>query len=336
VSLSPPLMTSGTVAGGLAWPVVFWPLLFGAGVFLVLTAPSQRIGRPKPPLRERLRRLDVDERVRDALERRGGTGPLFATPLLERLLRPVVEDLGWLMQAGLARAGLAWGDRGHETARRLALVRPGVGLPQFLGEKAVAGLVGLLLFPLLNLAGLHPLGLWPGWTWLVAGAAGYLSPDWQLERRVAARRSEVLLELPALLDLLAIAVSAGLGLEQALERAASASRGVAAQELQQAVRMQRLGRTLAQALEALVQRNALSELAAVIGQLQAAHEQGLPLAPALAAQASLLRERKRLRILQIGGEASVRMLLPVALFIFPVLFVVLLVPAGQELLRLGG
>ena len=75
-----------------------------------------------------------------------------------------------------------------------------------------------------------------------------------------------------------------------------------------------------------------TDLAAVIGQLQAAHEQGLP----LAAHASALRERKRLRILQIGGEASVRMLLPVALFIFPVLFVVLLVPAGQELLRLGG
>ena len=41
------------------------------------------------------------------------------------------------------------------------------------------------------------------------------------------------------------------------------------------------------------------------------------------------RERKRLRIVEEGGQATVRMLLPVALFIMPVLFVVLLVPAGM-------
>jgi tight adherence protein C len=316
--------------------VVLWPLLLGLGASLVLTSRSQPLGRPKPDLRERLRRLDPDARVRDDLERRAGTARLFASPLLERLLRPAVEDLGRLTQAGLARAGLAWGARGAETTRRLALVRPGVGVPQLLGEKAVAGLVGLGLFPLLNAVGLRPLGPWPGWLWLAAGVAGYLAPDWELERRVEARRAEAVMELPALLDLLAIAVSAGLALEQALERVVSGSRGVAAGELQQVARELRLGGTLSRALEALAARGGVPELAAVAGQLRAAHEQGLPLAPALAAQAAALRERKRLRILQTGGEASVRMLLPVALFIFPVLFVVLLVPAGQELLRLGG
>jgi tight adherence protein C len=331
----------GLVAGAVAgppWPVVLWPLLFGLGGYLLLTSPSQPVGRPRPDLRRRLRRLDADERARDDLEARGDApaGRLFASPLLERLLRPAVEDLGRWTQAGLARTGLTWGRRGEETARRLALVRPGVGLPQFLGEKAAAGLVGLALFPLLNAAGLHPLGPWPAWLWLAAGAAAYLGPDWELERRVAARRAEALMELPALLDLLTIAVSAGLALEQALERVAAAGRGAAAAELQEAARALRLGGTLSGALQALAGRSAVPELAAVAGQLRAAHEQGLPLVPALAAQAAALRERKRLRILRVGGEASVRMLLPVALFIFPVLFVVLLVPAGQELLRLGG
>ena len=96
------------------------------------------------------------------------------------------------------------------------------------------------------------------------------------------------------------------------------------------------GRSLIEALEAMAERNAVPELTRVVGQLRAAHEQGLPLAQTLAAQAEALRERKRLRIVEEGGKASVRMVLPVALFILPVLFVVLLWPAAEELTRLGG
>jgi len=50
----------------------------------------------------------------------------------------------------------------------------------------------------------------------------------------------------------------------------------------------------------------------------------------------VLRERQRVRIVEEGGKASIRMVLPVALFILPVLFVVVLVPATAELMHLGG
>ena len=48
--------------------VLLWSLLFGAGVYLLVTA--QPLGRPRPDLAERLRRLDVDERVRMDADRR--------------------------------------------------------------------------------------------------------------------------------------------------------------------------------------------------------------------------------------------------------------------------
>ena len=48
------------------------------------------------------------------------------------------------------------------------------------------------------------------------------------------------------------------------------------------------------------------------------------------------RERQRLHVVEEGGKASVRMLLPVALLILPALFVVVLLPAAAELTRLGG
>ena len=94
-------------------------------------------------------------------------------------------------------------------------------------------------------------------------------------------------------------------------------------------------RSVIEALEAMAERNGLPELTRVVGQLRAGHDQGLPLAQTLAAQAEALREHKRLRIVEEGGKASVRMVLPVAVFILPVLFVVLLVPAGLQLMSLG-
>ena len=90
--------------GAVSAPVVLWPFLFGVGVYLILTA--QPIGRPKPDLAERLRRLDVDERIRMDLGVRE-VCPIFASRVLEAMLRPVLDDTGYLLQIVLGRFGLA-------------------------------------------------------------------------------------------------------------------------------------------------------------------------------------------------------------------------------------
>lgn len=313
--------------------LLVWPVLFGLGAYLLLTA--QPIGRPKPDLAQRLRRLDVDERIRRDRERgQHSTHQIFASRLLEGILRPVLDDLGRLLRALLSRVGLAGGP---ELERRLGIARPGVEPAQFFGEKLAAGLIGFVIFPLMNGIGVQPFGSWPVWIWLAGFAAGFLAPDWDLTRRLVARRAACLLELPAILDLLTIAASAGLALEQALTVVAQQSNGVIARELQRATREVTLGQqSLVEALEGVADRNAVSELTSLIGQLRAAHEQGMPLVQTLSTQAEGLREQKRLRIVAEGEKAAVRMILPVAFFILPVIFVVLLVPAALELMRLGG
>ena len=311
--------------------LLIWPLLFGLGAYLLLTA--QPIGRPKPDLTERLRRLDVDERVRAELGRRE-VRPIFATRWLEGVLRPILDDLGRLLRSVLGRFGLGGG---AELERKLRVARPGVEPMQFFGEKLASGLIGWAIFPLMNALGIHPFGSWPVWAWLAGFVVGFLAPDWQLEQRLARRRTRCVMELPIILDMLTIATSAGLALEQALGQLARQSAGTVAQELQQVTREMALGqRTLVEALDALAERNAVPELTGLAGQLRAAHEQGLPIVQVLATQAEALREQKRLRIVEEGGKASVRMIIPVAVFILPVLFVVLLVPAAVELIHLGG
>lgn len=314
----------------LEFRVLIWPILFGFGAYLVLTA--QPIGQPKPDLTERLRRLDVDERIRAEIERRN-VRPIFASRLLEGMLRPVLDDLGGLLRSVLGRLGPG----GKTLEHRLRVARPGVESVQFYGEKLLCGLIGLGLFPLMNGLGIHPFGTWPVWIWGIAFVVGFLAPDWALDRRLTARRTTVVMDLPVILDLLTITTSAGLALEQSLNIVAQRSQGVMGQELQHTVREMALGqRSLIEALEAMAERNVIPELTSLVDHLAAAHDQGIPLVQTLVVQAEALRERKRLRLIEEGGKASIRMLLPVALFILPVLFVVLLAPAAFELMNLGG
>src|SRR5579884_3981322 len=122
--------------GAFQLPVLLWPVLFGLGAYLLVTA--QPLGRPKPDMAERLRRLDVDERMRLRLNRQDDQ-PLFHSPLLERMLRPAVEDLGRWLRAVLQRFGL---HRAAELNRKLELARAGVTPVQYFGEKALVGLLG--------------------------------------------------------------------------------------------------------------------------------------------------------------------------------------------------
>ncbi len=308
-----------------------WPLLFGLGAYLVLTA--QPIGRPRPDLAERLRRLDVDERLRRQGPERE-LRPMFASRLLEALLRPILDDVGGLLRTVLARFGLGGG---VALERKLRIVRPEVTPAQFFGEKVASGLVGLAAFPTMTLLGIHPFGPWPLWTLGLGFAAGFLAPDWQLERRLALRRTLYLMELPTILDLLTISVSAGLALEQAISVVGRQSAGLVARELELVTREMALGHwSLVEALERMAERSGVPELTSFVSQVRATSERGLAIGQTLGTQADALRERKLLKIAEEGGKSTVKMILPVALFIMPVLFVVLLYPAAQALVHLGG
>lgn len=319
---------------GVGRQAVLWPLLFGTGLYLLVTALPW--GRPKPDLAARLDRLDVEWRLRA-----GPPGPArawFRSRILESLLRPILEDLGGLVRAALGRVLPRFGVAGGAIEQDLRAARPGVDGGQFYAEKVGGAILGCGLFPLANAVGADPFGPWPLWVWLAGGVGGFLAPNWDLARRLARRRLRIVLELPAILDSLAIAISAGQSPEEAIGLVGSLGRhGLLGREFAQVVRETALAaRPLTDALEAMARRNGVPELTTLVRQLRAADEQGLPLVRALGAQSAALREQKRNRILEEGGKASVRMVLPVALFIFPVIFVILLYPAIVQFLGLGG
>ncbi len=303
----------------------------GCGLLLLVT--WQPLGRPRPELSSRLTRLSAEGRL--ALEESSGAAgaPMFRQPLLERTLRPVIEDAGRLLGTLLARAGIEIRD----LEERLALGSPGMTAAQFRGQQLATAAVSGLAFPAMNVVGVHPLGPWPVWLWLGAAACGFAAPSWQLASRLRKRRQAILQELPVALDLFVIAASAGLSPEQALVEASRRLEGVLGSALREVVREAGLGTAAdAEGLALLAGREQVAELRSLASAWTLAHQQGLPLQPALTSLSETVRDRRRAALVEAGGRASVRMLFPVALFIFPVFLVVLLYPAGVELLGLGG
>ena len=302
----------------------------GAGLWLMLM--GQPLGRPRPELSARLGRLSAQERIE--LEERAlpEGGPMFRWGLLERLLRPLLEDSGRVASGLLRRLGLEAGD----LDRRLELGWPGMSAPQFRGQQLATGSVAALALPAMNVLGAHPLGPWPVWIWAAAFCAGFAAPSWQLASRLQRRRRAVAAELPQALDLFVIAASAGLSPEQSLVEAGRRLDGVLGDALREVVREAGLGtRSDAEGLMRLADREDVPELRSLAGAWQLSHQQGLPLAPAVLSLSETVRDRRRAQLLEEGGKAAVRMLFLVSLFIFPVFLVVLLYPAGVELLGLG-
>lgn len=300
-----------------------------AGLWLIVM--GQPLGRPLPSLETRLRRLTAQGRMeldaqRDALR------PMFSSPFLERTMRPLLDDAGESLAALLRRLGIETGD----FERRLALASPGMTPAQFRGQQLATGFVLFAAMPGMNAVGLHPFGPWPVWLWLAAFAVGFAAPSWQLNGGLRRRRAAVRGELPAMLDLFALAASAGLSPEQALVEASRQLEGVVAAGLRDVVREAGLGTAgYASGLHALAEREDSAELRALADAWRRSQEQGAPLGQAMLALAETARDRERTQLLEEGAKASVRMLFPIALFIFPVFLVVLLYPAGVELLGLG-
>lgn len=167
----------------------------------------------------------------------------------------------------------------------------------------------------------------PGWATVLLGCAGFYLPEAWLREQMAARLRACLRELPNALDVLAGCTDAGLAFEKALEVVAGQSRpGPWQQELQEMQRRLRLGQSRREAWEHLSRRLNDPEVAALTRILAQAERLGTGVSQILQGQAARLRTRLAQRAEKAAQEAPVKLLFPLILFIFPVVFIVLLGP----------
>ncbi|TAM72629.1 type II secretion system F family protein [bacterium] len=150
-----------------------------------------------------------------------------------------------------------------------------------------------------------------------------LAPLSRLDQAMKARKSDVQRRLPDVLDIVATTVHAGLSLNASLARVIDAAPGALGEELSMALGEMRLGRSRADALKAMAQRVKQLELSTTVTAIVQAERLGANLSKVLSELAEETRNRRMMRAEELAAQLPVKMVIPMALFMLPALFVMI-------------
>lgn len=162
---------------------------------------------------------------------------------------------------------------------------------------------------------------------LVAMVVVYFLPELLLNSQGQKRNETIALELADTLDQMLISVEAGLGFDAAMSMAARSGKGPLADELKRTFQDIQIGRSRRQAFEALTQRTTVPDLRRFVRAVIQADAYGISITDVLRTQSSEMRLKRRQRAEEKAQKIPVLVLMPLMLFILPVLFIVVLGPA---------
>jgi tight adherence protein C len=251
---------------------------------------------------------------------RAGTTPDRPRPRGRRLAR------------GIARLGRAIG--APQPPADLALRLDRAGAPGALSAGDVMALKGgaaaIALLGVMPLAAALPGRLGP-LALVAAPAGGFLAPDLWLRRRTLARRVRMEAELPAVLELLLVAVEAGLPPARAMGEVGRRHAGLLARELSAVAARVELGVARERALAGLVRRCPFDAAEPLVAAIARADRHGVSLGPALAALAADARARRAQALQERAARAAPKIQLVVALLLVPAAMLVVGAALAQGL-----
>jgi len=170
---------------------------------------------------------------------------------------------------------------------------------------------------------------------LIGVGLGFYLPVIWLDQEVRSRRAELEASLPNALDVVAISMEAGLGLDRALEQLVRHQDDSLTLLVARALREIQLGRPRAEALQEMAEETGIDDFTSLVRGILYAERTGVPVARTIAAQAAQMRVKRRLKIRTEAARASLKILLPTVGCVFPTLWLILLGPAIIVALTLG-
>lgn len=209
--------------------------------------------------------------------------------------------------------------------------RTEVAAVTFLGVKtALTFLLPImyLLFYLIHSKGTS--GLMAIFMMLLFAAVGYYAPDIWLARKIKNRQQQIFESFPNALDLMRVCVSAGLGLDAAIERVGrelEIESKALSEEFHTLNLELRTGATKAAALKNLAERTGVEDIDALVSMLIQTEQFGTSIGDALKVHAEGLRAKRKMRAQEAAAKVPVKLTLPMIICIFPALFIVILGPA---------
>ena len=169
---------------------------------------------------------------------------------------------------------------------------------------------------------------------IVSGIAGYVGPSMYIDRRISARKEEHRAGFPDFMDLLVVCADSGLSMEAALERVGR-ELGDSYPSLSANIHMTNLetraGRPLKDALEHFADRLALDEAHAFATLINQSIDLGSSITDALRVYSDDMRHKRLSRAEEKAYALPAKLTVPMMVCIFPVLFVVILLPVFVRL-----
>ncbi|MEA2907693.1 MAG: tight adherence protein [Alphaproteobacteria bacterium] len=229
-------------------------------------------------------------------------------------------------------------DKGEGKILRRRMVHAGIFDPRaialfFVARTALAVGLGCAVFILLPMVWTQT----PAIFWLsvmLGGIVGYIGPSLYIDRRIAKRRAEHQSGFPDFMDLLVVCADSGLSMEAALERVGR-ELGDTYPSLCANIHMTNLeiraGRSMTEALEHFGDRLGLEEARSFATLIQQSAELGSSITDALRVYSDDMRHKRLSRAEEKAYSLPAKLSIPMMVCIFPVLFVVILLPVVVRL-----
>jgi tight adherence protein C len=174
---------------------------------------------------------------------------------------------------------------------------------------------------------------------ILALVLAFMAPDFWLNYTINKRRRQIELSLPDTLDLLAICMEAGLGLDQAIVRVGQEMRlghPALSEELIQINLEQRAGNPRVGAWRNMADRVGVESVRSFVNMLVQTERFGTPISKSLGTFSEALRTQRRQRAEELAAKTTIKLVLPLALLIFPCIFIVIIAPAVINLMKSFG
>jgi tight adherence protein C len=304
----------------------FISIMFGLFIFCGITTLFYKRGTAKDRVNKRLTGIS-------GIQKAAVVDEDMDKPLKERLLMPVIKSAtntlsrivpddsesarSEELKKTLRQAGIRMSPKEYNVIRIIAIV----------ATAAVFLLVGIFSKVSLMIKILLP---------LIGAYTAFAVMRFNLAKKVTKRRELMESQMPDVFDMLSVNVEAGLGFEQALLHIINNFEGPLVDELTITSREMSMGRSRREALQLLGTRCDIDDMKTFTGAVIQAGKLGISLKNVLRTQADGIRQNRRSKIREKAMKISVKMLLPMVAFIFPVIFIMLMGPAAIKILDMFG
>jgi len=298
-------------------------VLVGALAIIIFSLRRNADGEDDDPLQSRLAEFIQRGDVKSLEEIE------LSQPFAERVFIPTIRRIGEFSARFTPQKAI------QNTARRLELAgNPWpIDAATFLALRFILAVVlgGFILVVILISPPSDPTT-----NFLFVGGAtliGFYLPHLMLTSRITRRQNEIRKAMPDALDLLTICVEAGLGFDAAMAKVSEKWQNELSLAFSRAIREVQLGKVRREALKDMADRLGIPEMTSFVAAIIQSEQLGVSMAKVLRIQSDNMRVKRRQRAEELAHKAPIKMIIPMALLIFPSIMIIILTPAAIQIME---